>query len=119
MRAAGRTSARCRAAVRARRSTPGSGPRTRSVTAPLERGRAEHLLDAPEGFVVVRRVLLLHDLDARGATGLARLPHDARDPRSDPEEVAERLLELVLAILHLLHPETLVGREREFQRLPV
>src|SRR5438034_739381 len=45
---------------------------TGSVTAPLEWGRAEHLLDAPEGLVVARRVLLLDDLDARGAAGLAR-----------------------------------------------
>ena len=61
----------------------------------------------------LRRVVFLDDSACRRvATGLARLPHDARDPRRDPEQVPEGLLELSSRLLHLLAPERLSGGTR-------
>src|SRR5207237_4554154 len=68
------------------------------------------------GFLVGgRRLVLLDDGDGTGHG----VTDDAGDLRRDPEDLVERLLQLVDALLHLLHAERAVRGERDLERLAV
>ena len=53
------------------------------------------------------------------AAEVSSLSHDADDRRPDPEQIAERRLQILGLRLDLLHRERPIRRERQLQRLPI